>query len=101
MIDSADRQAVIEVENLVTHYGARAILQGVNLTVKRGEVMVIMGGSGSGKSTFLRSLLGLKQPTSGTIRLLGKELTRRHRRDLLELRKNMGVAFQGEHCSVP
>ena len=90
-----NRKAAIEVENLVTHYGKREILHGVNLTVYEGEIMIIMGGSGSGKSTLLRYLLGLGRPTSGTIRLLGRDITRISPLEMLELRKQMGVAFQG------
>jgi len=89
------RQPVIEVENLVTHYGKTEILHGINLTVQEGEIMIIMGGSGSGKSTLLRFLLGLGVPTGGSIRLLGKDITRISSDELHELRKNMGVAFQG------
>jgi phospholipid/cholesterol/gamma-HCH transport system ATP-binding protein len=86
---------VIEVENLVTHYGDRQILKGVNLAVRDGEIMVIMGGSGSGKTTLMRNLLGLNRPTSGSIHILGKDITRLGTRELYELRRKMGVAFQG------
>jgi phospholipid/cholesterol/gamma-HCH transport system ATP-binding protein len=86
---------VIEVENLVTHYGDRQILKGVNLAVRAGEIMVIMGGSGSGKTTLMRNLLGLNRPTSGRIHILGKDITRLGTRELYELRRKMGVAFQG------
>lgn len=89
------REPVIEVRDLVAHYGSRKVLDGVNLTVYRGEILVIMGGSGSGKSTLLRHLLALKRPTSGTIRLLGTDVTRINKRRLFELRRNIGVAFQG------
>jgi phospholipid/cholesterol/gamma-HCH transport system ATP-binding protein len=86
---------VIEVADLVTHYGSREILKGINLAIRQGEIMVIMGGSGSGKTTLMRNLLGLNRPTSGHIRILGKELTRIGRRELFDLRRKMGVAFQG------
>ncbi len=86
---------VVEVRDLVTHYGEREILRGINITVQRGEVMVIMGGSGSGKSTLLRHLLGLQQPTAGSIRLLGRDITTLSGKEMDELRKEMGVAFQG------
>jgi phospholipid/cholesterol/gamma-HCH transport system ATP-binding protein len=89
------RTPVIEVEDLVTYYGSRKILKGVNLTVYEGEVMVIMGGSGSGKSTLLRHLLALERPSSGTIRVLGRDVARASAMELYELRKKMGVAFQG------
>jgi phospholipid/cholesterol/gamma-HCH transport system ATP-binding protein len=86
---------VIEVRDLVTHYGGRQILHGVNLDVRQGEIMVIMGGSGSGKSTLLRHLLGLEHPASGCVRVLGKNLEELGPAELLDLRKKMGVAFQG------
>jgi len=89
------RKPVIEVESLVTHYGNTKILNEVNLAVYEEEIMVIMGGSGSGKSTLLRYLLGLGYPTSGNIRLLGRDITRLSAMEMFELRKNMGVAFQG------
>ena len=87
--------AVIEIKDLVTHYGDRMILNGINASIYLGEIVVIMGGSGSGKSTLLRHLLGLEQPTSGSISLLGKDITHMSARELHELRKDMGVAFQG------
>lgn len=86
---------VIEVEDLVTHYGDRMILKGINFSVHRGEIMVIMGGSGSGKSTLLRFLLGLNTPSSGCVRLLGNDITHMSQQELHDMRKSMGVAFQG------
>ena len=71
-----NNSAAIEVIDLVTHYGPREILHGINLTINEGEIMIIMGGSGSGKSTLLRYLLGLGIPTSGSINLLGKDITK-------------------------
>ena len=96
MTKQASGQApVIEVRDLVSHYGERRILDGVNLQVRRGEILVIMGGSGSGKSTLLRHLLGLKPPSRGSVRLLGRELCGLSRRELYALRRRIGVAFQG------
>lgn len=85
----------IEIEDLVTHYGTRKILEGINLTVSHGEILIIMGGSGSGKSTLLRHLLGLHVPTSGKIKLLGKDITKVSAAQMHDLRTNMGVSFQG------
>lgn len=85
----------VEVEHLVHHFGDVNVLDDINLTVRRGEVMVVMGGSGSGKSTLLNNLLGLLQPTSGAIRLLGQDITRLSGVELTKLRQRMGVAFQG------
>lgn len=90
-----DTNTAIEVTNLVTHYGDREILHGVSMNVYQGEIMVIMGGSGSGKSTLLRNLLGLHPPTSGNIKLLGKDISKLSSQEMYELRKEMGVAFQG------
>jgi len=90
-----DPVPVIEVDNLVTHYGDREILKDVSLTVYQGEIMVIMGGSGSGKSTLLRHLLALNRPSSGCVKLLGRDVTQLTSRELHGLRKNIGVSFQG------
>ncbi len=88
-------EPAIEVSQLVTHYGPRLILDQVDFQVDYGDVMVIMGGSGSGKSTLLRHLLGLHTPTSGSIKLLGKDITTSSPEEMLDLRTNMGVSFQG------
>ncbi|MHB1205391.1 MAG: ABC transporter ATP-binding protein [Rhodospirillaceae bacterium] len=86
---------VIEIRDLVTHYGTRKILHEINLEIREGEIMVIMGGSGSGKSTLLNTLLGLLRPTSGEIRLLGQHLWEISDVERTALRQKMGVAFQG------
>lgn len=91
-----DRAApVIEVRDLVTHYGARKILHEINLEVHPGEILVIMGGSGSGKSTLLNTLLGLIHPSSGTVRILGQDLDAITSVERTHLRRKIGVAFQG------
>ncbi|MBN8481544.1 MAG: ABC transporter ATP-binding protein [Xanthomonadales bacterium] len=86
---------LIEVEKLEAWYGKRRILNGVDFRVDAGEIRVIMGGSGSGKSTLLRHMLGLNRPVSGTVRLFGKDIARASERDKLEVRKRIGVSFQG------
>ena len=92
---SPEDDPVIEVQDLVTHYGSRQILNGVSLSVRRREILVIMGGSGSGKSTLLRHLLGLEHATSGSIRLLGRELSEMSDVERAEFSRKLGVAFQG------
>ncbi len=91
----ADDGHVIQVRGLTAHYGDREVLSGVDLDVRRGEIMVIIGSSGSGKTTLLRHLLGLQRPTSGRIGIMGRDLTRIRRRELYRLRRQIGVAFQG------
>ena len=86
---------VIEVRDLNAHYGDVQILFGLNLAVYEGEIMVIMGGSGSGKSTLLRHLIGLEHPSAGSLELLGQDIGRLGPNELMDLRRQMGVAFQG------
>jgi phospholipid/cholesterol/gamma-HCH transport system ATP-binding protein len=85
----------VEVRNLRVDYDGRVVLRDVSLQVQPGEIMVIMGGSGSGKSTLLRHLLGLEKPVVGSVRLLGEDITHMTWDQMLELRRKMGVAFQG------
>ena len=86
---------LIEVHNLDAWYGRRQVLYGVDFAVNAGEIRVIMGGSGSGKSTLLRHLLGLQRPASGSVKLFGVDLGRASERELLDVRKRIGVSFQG------
>ena len=90
-----DAAKVVEIEDLVTHYGTRMILKGVDMDVREREIMVIMGGSGSGKSTVLRHMLALDRPTSGSIRVLGQDIVDAAARDMFGLQRKIGVAFQG------
>lgn len=88
-------EGVVEVEGLTAAYGQRQVLEGLNLTVRHGEIMVIMGASGSGKSTLLRHLLGLKRASEGRVQVLGRDLGEVSRKELYDLRRQIGVAFQG------
>jgi arginine/lysine/histidine transport system ATP-binding protein len=85
--------AVVELSGLHKSFGKHEVLKDINLTVQRGEVVVIIGPSGSGKSTMLRCMNLLERPTSGTVVLLGQELTRRGAK-LTEIRRNVGMVFQ-------
>ena len=87
--------SVITVEDLVMYYGNRQILKNVSMEVRNGEIMVIMGGSGSGKSTLLRQLMVLERPHSGTIKILDQDVGAMSNQELYNLRKKLGVAFQG------
>ncbi|BCO31109.1 ABC transporter [Thiohalobacter sp. COW1] len=88
-------QPVVEVQGLGARYGEVSVLEDVDLDISAGEIHVIMGGSGSGKSTLLRHLLGLNRPAAGTVRLFGQDIGRLGERELLALRKRIGVSFQG------
>src|SRR5437773_12454527 len=66
---------IIEVNNLFRRFGDRAVLDGISFNVHRGETLVIMGGSGCGKSTMLRHMIGSMRPTAGSVRLFGEEIT--------------------------
>jgi phospholipid/cholesterol/gamma-HCH transport system ATP-binding protein len=94
MTEQPSTPTVIEVRDLVTHYGTRQILNGINVDIVQGEIMVIMGGSGSGKSTFLRHLMALQRPTSGVIKILDQDVWKLPQKDLFNLRKKLGVTFQ-------
>lgn len=89
------REPLIDVKGLEAWYGKRRILSEVDFRVDAGEIRVIMGGSGSGKSTLLRHLLGLHQPTAGSIRLLGLDVTQASAREMQAVRRKIGVSFQG------
>lgn len=93
--EHSNDEHVIQVKDLVTHFGERKILHNINVNVRKGEVMVIMGGSGSGKTTLLRHMLGLHPATSGSIVMLGQDITRMSKQQMYKMRQNMGVAFQG------
>jgi len=86
---------IIEVQDLVVKYGDRTVLDGIDLAIRRGETFVILGGSGCGKSTLLRNLVGLMRPHSGRILFNGQDTTAMSDADFIELRRRMGMCFQG------
>lgn len=89
------QDAMISIRDLRVSYGEREILHGINFEVARGETLVILGGSGSGKSTLLRTLVGLEKPSSGEIWIKGKNLAAISDDETNELRKRLGMSFQG------
>lgn len=88
-------EKAIEVINLVTQYGDRVILKGISFSIPRGKTTVVLGGSGCGKSTLLNHLIGLLKPTSGKILINGKDITVMNEAEFDEVRKKIGVSFQG------
>ncbi len=90
-----EQDNIIEVRDLVVRYGDRTVIDGVSFDVRRGEIFVILGGSGCGKSTLLRNLAGLMRPDSGMIRINGQDFTVMSDADRNEVRKRVGMCFQG------
>lgn len=88
------RQPIIRVNNLTKNFGARRILNGITLDIYEGETFVIMGGSGCGKSTFLRHLIGSIRPDVGDVEVLGHNLAKASSDQVDEVRKKFGMLFQ-------
>ena len=86
---------IISASDLRVSYGGREVLHGLTFDVRRGETLVIIGGSGSGKSTMLRTLVGLEKPSSGQVRIAGVDITKTGAREMDAIRKRIGLAFQG------
>jgi phospholipid/cholesterol/gamma-HCH transport system ATP-binding protein len=87
-------ESVIEVDDLIAGYGSVRILDGVSFEVRRQEILVILGGSGCGKTTLLQHLIGLLRPSSGSVRLFGQDIATMEEDALDTLRTRFGVAFQ-------
>ncbi len=110
MSTTANSQNVIEVRGLVNQFGAQRVHDNLDLDVHRGEVLGVVGGSGTGKSVLLRTIIGLNRPREGSIRVLGID-ARKPGRASDELLRRWGVLFQdgalfssltvAENISVP
>ncbi|HEX4181784.1 MAG TPA: ATP-binding cassette domain-containing protein, partial [Caulobacteraceae bacterium] len=84
----------IEVKGLVSAFGDHVIHDGLNLTVRRGEVLGVVGGSGSGKSVLLNTLIGLKTPEAGVVKIFGQDLNRATTAKWDAIERSWGVLFQ-------
>ena len=87
-------EPVIEVRDLVRKFGHRTVLNGITFTVEKGDTMIIMGGSGCGKSTLLRHIIGSLRPTSGSIKIFGRETATMTPDEMDKLRQRFGMNFQ-------
>jgi phospholipid/cholesterol/gamma-HCH transport system ATP-binding protein len=85
---------VVSVENLVVRYGDRTVLDGVNAAFNTSEIRVILGGSGCGKTTLLRSIVGLIKPYSGRVRIFGREIADMESDEDSKMLQKIGVLFQ-------
>lgn len=90
----APREAIIEVRGLVNRFGSQVVHDGLDLDVYRGEVLGIVGGSGSGKSVLLRSIVGLNRPTAGSIKVLGVDVLNATEPEIEAVSRRWGVLFQ-------
>lgn len=90
----AEKEVVIKIEGLKKKFGDRQILNGIDLEICKGETFVIMGGSGCGKSTVLKHLIGTLKPDEGEVSLLGKNISSLSEDEMDEIRKKIGMSFQ-------
>lgn len=86
---------MISVENLYKSFGTKKVLQGANLEIRKGESMVIIGGSGTGKSVMIKHMIGLLKPDAGRVVVDGQVVHELKEDELTELRKKFGMLFQG------
>lgn len=87
-------ECIIDIRDLWTQFGAQTVHRGISLCVRRGEVLSLVGGSGSGKTTMLRQMLGLEHPARGTVSVFGQDLHQGDAEELRRLRNRWGVLFQ-------
>jgi phospholipid/cholesterol/gamma-HCH transport system ATP-binding protein len=90
-----NQNRIIEIKDLRKSYGDNHVLDGFNMVLNEGENLVIMGKSGSGKSVMIKCLIGLEQPDSGSIVVMGKDISELSREELDDLRTEVGFLFQG------
>lgn len=90
-----NKDYIIQVKDVQTRFGEKWIHRQVNLDVIRGETMLVIGGSGSGKSVLFKNIVGLLRPTDGLIYINGIEITRANKKTMDEVRRKFGVLFQG------
>jgi len=85
----------IQIKNFAKSFGSKRVHKDVSFDVQKGECLGLIGGSGTGKSVILRSLIGLEQPDNGKVIVLGQDLSQCNERQLIELRKQVAYVFQG------
>ena len=93
--ESEPREIMIEIKDLYKSFGGHRVLNGFHMKLYKGENLVVMGKSGSGKSVMIKCLVGLMQPDSGYISVMGKEINTLNRESLDALRSDIGFLFQG------
>src|SRR5687767_493377 len=86
---------IIEVRNLRKRFGRQVVLNGLSLDIRRGEILAVIGRSGTGKSVFLKHLIGLVRPDRGQVLVDGEDVHRGGSRHLARIRERFGMLFQG------
>jgi len=94
LTDQAEEPPAIEVRGLRSQFGDHVVHDDLNLTVRQGEVVGLVGGSGSGKSVLLNTIIGLKEPEGGSVRVFGQDVTDATGRGAEQLERRWGVLFQ-------
>jgi phospholipid/cholesterol/gamma-HCH transport system ATP-binding protein len=87
-------EVVISIKNLYKSFGENHVLQGIDLELHRGENLVVLGRSGTGKSVLIKIIVGLLKPDKGTVKVFGKEVDKLDKKELTELRLKIGFLFQ-------
>ncbi|HEX8222550.1 MAG TPA: ABC transporter ATP-binding protein [Allosphingosinicella sp.] len=95
MAVNEDADPIIEVRGLNNSFGEQVIHEGLELEVRRGEILGVVGGSGTGKSVLMRSIIGLQRPDSGEVRVFEEPMLERDEAELQPIRKRWGILFQG------
>lgn len=91
---AGDDEIIVRVRGLVNRFGPKTVHEGLDLDVRRGEVLGVIGGSGTGKSVLLRSIVGLHTPSAGEIEVFGRHLNRVSREERIGVERRWGVMFQ-------
>ena len=94
MTDQQTQATVIEFEGVTLRFGQKVVLRDISFVLERGETKIVLGATGSGKSLLLKLTMGLFQPDSGRITVLGEEITHRQEDDLFAVRQKIGMVFQ-------
>ena len=92
--ENPKRETIIEVRGLLSQFGDRTIHENLDLDVQRGEVLGVVGGSGTGKTVLLNSIIGLKQPEGGSVKLFGVDRETMSKDEAAEIERRTGVLFQ-------
>jgi phospholipid/cholesterol/gamma-HCH transport system ATP-binding protein len=88
------REAIIEIRDLTAKYGDRTVLDGINVDIYSGEITVILGGSGCGKTTLLKNMLRLYEPYSGSVKFCGQEILSMEEKEYNKVLQQIGMLFQ-------